>query len=86
MEQAVSPPEEGTGVAGEPEIDPYVLALPCQRPHTLSDASTLPRDPSPLSFTISPPASPSLLDQEDQDTLERQEDKEQSDVDERRSD
>ena len=50
-------PAEGAGMADRPGTSPD---LPCQRPHTLSDASTLPRDPSLLS-TVSSPQS-SLID------------------------
>ena len=80
-ELVVSPPEDGAGDTSDLEIDPYVLALPCQRPHTLSEASTLPIDSSPRSLPRSPPQSPSLLDQEEQDVFEQEEEEEQSEVD-----
>ena len=70
----VSPPAEGAQASTESVIGPD---LPRQRPHTLSDASTLPRDPSPLSTTTSPPSSPSLLVQEEQEEDGQQDDSSQ---------
>ena len=86
MEKVVSPPEEGAEDSSRLEIDPYVLALPRQRPHTLSEASTLPLDSSPRSLPSSPPQSPSLLDQEEQDVSEQEEEEGQTEKDGGRSD
>ena len=69
--EAGSAPADGAGMAAMPGIGPD---LPRQRPHTLSDAYTLPRDPSPLSTVSSPQSSPSLMMQEEQEEDGQQED------------
>ena len=66
-----SAPLDGARMENTPGMSPD---LPRQRPHTLLDASTLPRDPSPLSTISSPQSLPSLMMQEEQGEEGQQED------------